>query len=90
MFDVVTADISTPRPPLLGGEDDGGGWDRRDRPAHVPIINEIFSATPRELEWARRILSAFEASRGAATRTAAGEFVDKPVAERARHLLDSA
>ncbi len=59
-------------------------------PRQVPIINEIFSATPRELEWARRILSAFEASRGAATRTAAGEFVDKPVAERARHLLDSA
>lgn len=37
LFDVVTADISTPRPPLLGGEDDVG-WDRRERPAHVPVF----------------------------------------------------
>lgn len=57
-------------------------------PRQVPIIHEVFAPTPEELEWAKRVLSAFEASGGAATRTAEGEFVDLPVAERARRLLN--
>lgn len=56
-------------------------------PRQVPIIHEVFASTPEELEWARRVLSAFEASGGAATRTADGEFVDLPVAERARRIM---
>jgi citrate lyase subunit beta/citryl-CoA lyase len=56
-------------------------------PRQVPIIHEVFMPTPEELEWARRVLAAFEASGGAATRTADGEFVDLPVAERARRLM---
>jgi hypothetical protein len=32
---------------------------------------------------------AFEQSGGAATKTASGEFVDAPVAERARQLLNA-
>ncbi|HEY4889051.1 MAG TPA: CoA ester lyase [Candidatus Dormibacteraeota bacterium] len=56
-------------------------------PRQVPIIHEVFAPTPEELEWARRIMSAFDESGGAATRTAEGEFVDLPVAERARRLL---
>jgi citrate lyase subunit beta / citryl-CoA lyase len=59
-------------------------------PRQVPIIREVFAPTPAELEWAQRVIWAFEASGGAATKTVAGEFVDKPVAERARQLLDSA
>jgi citrate lyase beta subunit len=39
--------------------------------------------------WATKVLAAFEASGGAATKTADGEFVDKPVADRARQLLNS-
>jgi citrate lyase subunit beta/citryl-CoA lyase len=35
------------------------------------------------------VLAAFEKSGGAATRTASGEFVDMPVAERARQILGS-
>ncbi|HSP09109.1 MAG TPA: CoA ester lyase [Candidatus Dormibacteraeota bacterium] len=53
-------------------------------PRQVPIINEAFSPTSSELAWAERVLAAFEASGGAATRLADGEFVDLPVAERAR------
>lgn len=56
-------------------------------PRQVPIIHEVFAPTPEELEWAKRVLAAFEASGGAATRTADGEFVDLPVAERARRLV---
>jgi citrate lyase subunit beta/citryl-CoA lyase len=56
-------------------------------PRQLPIIHEAFAPTPEELVWARRVLAAFEAAGGAATRTADGEFVDLPVAERARRLL---
>ena len=58
-------------------------------PRQVPIINEVFSASAEDLEWASRVLSAFEASGGAATTLPDGEFVDLPVAERARRLLGS-
>ncbi len=58
-------------------------------PRQLPIIHEVFAPTAEEEAWARRILAAFEASGGAATRTADGEFVDTPVAERARRLLST-
>jgi len=56
-------------------------------PAQVAVINEVFSPTPEELDWARRVLSAFEASGGAATMLDGAEMIDVPVAERARRLL---
>jgi citrate lyase subunit beta/citryl-CoA lyase len=56
-------------------------------PRQVPIINDVFTPTPEELAWADRVLSAFEASGGAATKLPDGEFVDIPVAERARQFL---
>jgi citrate lyase subunit beta / citryl-CoA lyase len=58
-------------------------------PRQVPVINEVFQPGPEELDWARRILEAFERSGGAATRLEDGEFVDAPVAERARRLLEA-
>jgi len=59
-------------------------------PRQVPIIHEVFSPTPEELAWAKQVLWAFEQSGGAATKTAGGEFVDRPVAERAKQLLEAA
>lgn len=56
-------------------------------PRQVPIIHEVFAPTPEELAWAKQVLWAFEQSGGAATKTAAGEFVDPPVAKRARQIL---
>ena len=56
-------------------------------PRQVPIINEVFMTSPQEVEWAQRVLAAFEASGGAATKLPDGEFVDRAVAERARRLL---
>jgi citrate lyase subunit beta/citryl-CoA lyase len=56
-------------------------------PRQVPIINEVFSPTSEELEWAKQVMWAFEQSGGAATKTASGEFVDEPVAQRARQIL---
>ena len=56
-------------------------------PRQVPIIHEVFTPTPEELDWAKQVMWAFEQSGGAATKTASGEFVDRPVAERAKQLL---
>lgn len=59
-------------------------------PDQVPVINEVFSPSPAELDWARRVVAAFHASGGAATRLDDGEMIDVPVAERARRLLELA
>ena len=56
-------------------------------PRQVPIIHEVFTPTQQELDWAQQVMWAFEQSGGAATKTATGEFVDRPVAERAKQLL---
>ena len=56
-------------------------------PRQIPIIHQVFTPTAEELAWAQQVLWAFEQSGGAATKTATGEFVDKPVAERAQQLL---
>jgi citrate lyase subunit beta / citryl-CoA lyase len=56
-------------------------------PRQVPIIHEVFAPMPEELEWAKQVMWAFERSGGAATKTATGEFVDRPVADRARQIL---
>ena len=56
-------------------------------PRQVPIIHEVFTPTSAELEWAHEVLRVFEQSGGAATKTKTGEFVDRPIAERASRIL---
>ena len=58
-------------------------------PSQVPVINDVFQPTAAEVSWARRVVEAFQRAGGAATRLDDGEFVDVPVAERARRILDS-
>jgi citrate lyase subunit beta/citryl-CoA lyase len=57
-------------------------------PSQVPVINDVFKPSASELDWARRVLDAFERAGGAATRLDDGEFVDVPVAERARRIVE--
>jgi citrate lyase subunit beta / citryl-CoA lyase len=47
----------------------------------------VFTPSVAEIAWARRVLSAFDAAGGNALRLPDGEFVDLPVAQRARRLL---
>ncbi|WP_155354931.1 HpcH/HpaI aldolase/citrate lyase family protein [Acrocarpospora macrocephala] len=56
-------------------------------PGQVDVINEVFTPSESQLAHAREIVRAFDAAGQAATRTPAGDFVDAPVAERARNLL---
>lgn len=56
-------------------------------PRQLPVLHAVFTPTERELAWARAVLAAFEAAGGAAVALPDGEFVDLPVAQRARRLL---
>jgi citrate lyase subunit beta / citryl-CoA lyase len=56
-------------------------------PRQLPVLHEVFTPSAAEIAWARRVLSAFDAAGGNALRLPDGEFVDLPVAQRARRLL---
>jgi citrate lyase subunit beta/citryl-CoA lyase len=55
-------------------------------PAHVPIINQEYGASAEDIDHARRLIAAFDAS-GAGAVAFEGSMVDLPVVERARRLL---
>jgi citrate lyase subunit beta / citryl-CoA lyase len=59
-------------------------------PRQLPTLHEVFTPSEREVGWAREVVAAFEAAGGAALRLPGGEFVDLPVARRARRLLELA
>ena len=59
-------------------------------PRQLPTIHTAFSPREDELHWARGVLRAFDEASGAAIRLPGGEFVDLPVAERARKILQLA
>ncbi len=59
-------------------------------PRQLPVLHQVFTPTTQEIAWAREVLAAFDAAGGAALRLPSGEFVDLPVAERARRLLELA
>lgn len=58
-------------------------------PSQVPILNEVFTPTPAELERARRVVEEYEAALAVGTGaiTVDGAFVDRPYYDRARSLL---
>jgi citrate lyase subunit beta/citryl-CoA lyase len=59
-------------------------------PRQLAILHDVFTPSAGELEWAEIVLDAFDRAGGEATKLADGEFVDLPVADRARRLLELA
>ena len=59
-------------------------------PRQLSVLHQVFTPTAQEIAWANEILAAFDAAGGAALRLPSGEFVDLPVADRARRLLEVA
>ena len=55
-------------------------------PKQVPHVNACFLPTAEEIAWAKRVLEAAAASRGAAV-ASAGEMIDRPVILRAERIL---
>ena len=59
-------------------------------PRQLDTLHEVFTPTTNEIDWANEVLTAFEAAGGEALQLPSGEFVDRPVADRARRLLQIA
>jgi citrate lyase subunit beta/citryl-CoA lyase len=59
-------------------------------PRQLPTIHDAFTPSAAEVAWAREVVDAFEHSGGDALRLPSGDFVDVPVAQRARRLLQLA
>jgi citrate lyase subunit beta/citryl-CoA lyase len=59
-------------------------------PRQLPILHDVFTPSAGELEWAQTVLDAFDRAGGEAIKLADGEFVDLPVANRARRVIELA
>lgn len=59
-------------------------------PSQLKVLHEVFSPSEDELGWAQTVLAAFEAAGHEALCMPSGEFVDLPVVDRARRLLERA
>lgn len=61
-------------------------------PDQIPTINDVFTASPEEIDRARRIVEAFDAAirRGEGVVRVDDKMVDAPVATRARRVLATA
>ena len=61
-------------------------------PRHVPAINEVFSPSLADIEYAREVMAAIaEGERlGRGAVSLRGKMVDKPIVDRARRVLEAA
>ena len=56
-------------------------------PAQVPVINEVFTPTPAQIEKAKMVVAAFAAKPGAGAVGMDGKMLDRPHLVRAQNLL---
>ena len=61
-------------------------------PSQVPVINEAFAPTAREIAWAETVMAVWNdaQSRGLGAIAADGRMIDRPVAGRAKAILERA
>ena len=85
--DLVAFEAAAVRARQLGTE--GAGCIHPDQ---VPVLNRVFTPEPAKVEYARRVLDAFEEGlrRGTASVNLDGKMVDIPVYKRAKVILDRA
>jgi citrate lyase subunit beta/citryl-CoA lyase len=86
------ADIAGFRAECEQGRDMGMDGKTLIHPSQIPSCNETFTPDPRELEWARKLVAAFEAPENAAKGAIAldGRMVERLHADIARRNLDIA
>src|SRR5215213_1054991 len=59
-------------------------------PAQIPSVNEVFSPTDREVEWAEKVVAAYEEANAAGSGSVSvdGQMVDAASIKMARNVLD--
>lgn len=83
------SDTAAIRAAVLEARDFGFDGASCIHPAVVPVLNQAFSPTKAELDWARRVIAAgrAEAAAGRGAFTLEGKFIDAPIVIRAERLL---
>jgi citrate lyase subunit beta / citryl-CoA lyase len=61
-------------------------------PSQIDPINQMFSPTPEEIDYAEKVVQAFEEAnaRGDGSIAFGGQLIDRPIVERARRTLEMA
>ncbi len=61
-------------------------------PAQIEVVNEVFSPTEKEVEWAKKVVGAYEEANAAGSGAASveGQMVDAASIRMARNILDLA
>jgi citrate lyase subunit beta/citryl-CoA lyase len=59
-------------------------------PAQIEIVNEVFSPTEKEVEWAKKVVAAYEEAKAAGSVSVDGQMVDAASIKMARNTLDLA
>ena len=61
-------------------------------PDQVPIVNAVLSPSAEEIDWSHRVVEAFESAEaaGSASIQLEGKFIDYPIVDRARRILEAA
>ena len=74
----------------LEGLRSGFGAKAAIHPAQVDVINEAFTPARSDVEWAKRVVAAFEAAGGAGVAAIDGRMLDRPHLRGARRVLERA
>jgi len=61
-------------------------------PSQIDPINSVFSPTPEEVDYARKVIQAYEeaVARGDGSISFGGQLIDRPIVERARRTIEMA
>ena len=61
-------------------------------PDQVPVVNQVFTPDPASIAWSERVIAAFDAAEkaGIASIQVDGYFVDYPIVEQARRIVETA
>lgn len=88
-INTVIDDLETLRADTLRSRRLGFGGKLLIHPKQIAVVHECFQPSADEIAWAKRVLDAASASRGAAV-AMNGELVDRPIITRAESILREA
>ena len=86
----VLDDLSVVEREAVEARRDGFGAKAVIHPRHVAPVNAAFTPTEDELDWARKVLEAFDADPGAGVVRIDGQMIDKPHERAARKIMAAA